>query len=146
MASRAYFDTSVLVKRYVNERGSRPARGLLRRFRVVSCILAPLEGLSTCARLKATGELSESAFSAVIARIGTDRRQWELIELNAPILERAEEVLQRTQLRTLDALHVASALVFQDRSSATLPFVTADERQNQAAQRMGLRVIRIATA
>jgi predicted nucleic acid-binding protein len=114
MASRAYFDTSVLVKRYVNERGSRSARGLFRRFRVVSCVLATLEGSPACAWLKAIGELSEGAFN---------------------------EVLQHTQLRTLDALHVASALVFQDRSSAAVPFVTADERQSQAAQRMGLRVI-----
>jgi uncharacterized protein len=117
MTSRAYFDTSVLVKRYVNERGSRSARGLFRRFRVVSYVLASLEGLSACPRLKAIGELSEGAFNAVIARIGTDRRQWELVELNVPILARAEEVSQRTQLRMLDALHVASALVFQDRSS-----------------------------
>lgn len=46
MASRAYFDSSVLVKRYVNERASTLARGLLRRFRVVFCVLTPLEGLS----------------------------------------------------------------------------------------------------
>src|SRR5689334_428619 len=137
MASRAYFDSSVLVKRYVNEHGSILARGLLRRFRVVSCVLTPLEGLSACARLRALGELNESAFNAVIARIGTDRRQWELVDLNTPVLTRAEEVLQRTQLRTLDALHVASALVFADRSSAALPFVTADERQSDAAQQMG---------
>lgn len=68
-------------------------------------------------RLKALGQLNESTFNAVMARIGTDRRQWELVDLNAPVLTRAEEVLQRTQLRTLDALHVASALVFADRSS-----------------------------
>jgi hypothetical protein len=40
MAERAYCDTSVLVKRYVNERGSISARGLFPRFRVVSCVLA----------------------------------------------------------------------------------------------------------
>jgi predicted nucleic acid-binding protein len=145
MAIRAYFDSSVLVKRYVNEIGSRSARSLFRRFRVVSCVLAPLEGLSACARLKSIGDLSERAFSTVMTRIGTDRRQWELVELNAPILAQAEQVLQRTQLRTLDALHLASALVFQDRSSAALPFITADERQRQAAQQMGLHVIWVAT-
>jgi uncharacterized protein len=144
MAGIAYFDTSVLVKRYVNERGSILARSLFRRFRVLSCVLFPLEAVSTCARLKAIGELSERGFSAIMARLSTDRRQWELLELTTPILARAEEVLQRTQIRTLDALHVASALIFQDRSSAALPFVTADEWQRQAAQQMGLQIIWVA--
>jgi uncharacterized protein len=144
VASRAYFDTSVLVKRYVNEQGSILARRLLRNCRILSSALVPLEALSTFARRRTAGELSESSFSAIVARISTDRRQWELIELTAPILAQAEQVLQRTQLRTLDALHLASALVFQDRSSAALPFVTADERQRQAAQQMGLRVIWVA--
>jgi uncharacterized protein len=144
MARRAYFDTSVLVKRYVNERGSILARSLFRRFRVVSCVLFPLEALSTCVRLKTIGELSERGFSAIMTRISTDRRQWELVELNASMLVQAEEVLQRTQLRTLDALHVASALIFQGRTSTAVPFVTADERQLQAAQQMGLQVIWVA--
>lgn len=109
MASRAYFDTSVIVKRYVNEQGSILARRLLRTYRVLSNTLVPLEALSMFVRRRAAGELSQSSFSAIIARISTDRRRWELVELTAPIVARAEEVVERTQLRTLDALHVASA-------------------------------------
>ena len=36
MTERAYFDTSVLVKRYIQEDDSADARGILRRHRVVS--------------------------------------------------------------------------------------------------------------
>ena len=143
---RAYFDTSVLVKRYLNEPGSILARSLLRGHQFVSCVLVPLEAYSTLSRLKAAGELSERNFGAILARVGTDRRQWQLVELHAPILARAEEVAEQTQVRTLDALHVASALVFQERSREVLPFVTADERQRQAAQQMGLQVIWVAAA
>jgi uncharacterized protein len=141
VARRAYFDTSVLVKRYVNEQDSILARRLLRTYRVFSSVLAPLEALSTFARRNAAGELSESNFSAIMSRLSTDRRQWDLVELDAPVLGQAEDLLQRTQLRTLDALHVASALIFQRRSGTVLPFVTADERQRHAAQQMGLQVI-----
>ncbi|MBV8452340.1 MAG: type II toxin-antitoxin system VapC family toxin, partial [Deltaproteobacteria bacterium] len=98
MADRAYFDTSVLVKRYVNESGSILARRLLRTYRVLSNALVPLEALSTFARRRAAGELSESNFSAIMARVSTDRRQWELVELTAPILARAAEV-ERTRVR-----------------------------------------------
>ena len=96
MAGRAYFDTSVLVKRYVNEHGSILARRLLRTYRILSSVLVPLEALSTFARRRAAGELSESSFSAIMARISTDRRQWELVELTPPIMARAEEVVERT--------------------------------------------------
>ncbi|MBV8359018.1 MAG: type II toxin-antitoxin system VapC family toxin, partial [Deltaproteobacteria bacterium] len=124
MARRwAYFDTSVLVKRYLNEPGSILARGLLRGHRFVSCVLIPLEAYSTFARLKAAGELNDRNFAAILARVGTDRRQWQLVELHPPILARAQEVVERTQVRTLDALHIASALAFEERSREVLPFV-----------------------
>ena len=140
----AYFDTSVLIKRYLNERGSTVARSLFRIHRFVSCVLAPLEAFSTLTRLRAAGALNERNFGAIIARVASDRRRWELVELTAPILARAEEVLGRTHIRTLDALHVASALAFEERFRRVLPFVTADERQKQAAQQMGLQVIWVA--
>ncbi|MBV8453002.1 MAG: hypothetical protein JOZ29_12115, partial [Deltaproteobacteria bacterium] len=72
--------------------------------------------------------------------------QWQLVELHPPILARAQEVVERTQVRTLDALHIASALAFEERSREVLPFVTADQWQREAAQQMGLQVIWIAAA
>jgi predicted nucleic acid-binding protein len=145
VASRwAYFDTSVLVKRYLNEPGSILARTLFRNYRFVSCALVALEAFSTFSRLKAGGELSERNFSAILARVGTDRRQWEFVDLHRPILTLAEEVVERTQVRALGALYVASALALQERSRQALPFVTADERQRQAAQQMRLQVIWVA--
>src|SRR5689334_1535191 len=110
MAERAYFDTSVVVKRYVNERGSVLARHLLRTYQIVSSALVSLEALSTFVRRRAAGELNEASFRAIMKRISTDPRQWELVELTAPILVRAEEVVERTRIHTLDALHVASAI------------------------------------
>ncbi len=48
------------------------------------------------------------------------------------VLSQAEDLVQRTGLRALDALHVASALTFQAASGLTLPFVTADVKQRDA--------------
>ena len=45
-APQAYFDTSVLMKRYVEEAGSIDAAPLFRQFQVVSSTLAPVEMLS----------------------------------------------------------------------------------------------------
>ena len=106
---------------------------------VLSSVLAPLEALSTFARRNAAGELSESNFSAIMSRISTDRRQWELVELDAPVLGQAEDVLQRTQLRTLDALHVASALIFHSRSSTALPSLRLMKGKDALRNRWGCK-------
>jgi hypothetical protein len=44
-------------------------------------------------------------------------------------------------VRTLDALHIASALTFQDASGLTIPFITGDATQSDAAQYLALTVI-----
>ena len=140
----AYFDTSVLVKRYLPEEGSRRARELIRRHRFVSCITAPLEAFSAFSRREAAGDLSAPGFNAILARLRTDRVRFELVELSDAILSRAETVIARTGVRTLDALHIASALNFHELSRVQLAFITADERQRDAAQQMGLEVIWVA--
>jgi predicted nucleic acid-binding protein len=54
---------------------------------------------------------------------------------------RAEDLIQQTGLRTLDALHVASALTFKAASGIHLAFVTGDRQQRDAAKESGLDVI-----
>jgi predicted nucleic acid-binding protein len=140
-----YFDTSVLVKRYVREEGSRRARELLRRHRLLSCAIAPLEALCAFSRRRAAGELSAHSFGAIMSRLRADRGHWELVEVNASLLGRAEAVIAKAEVRTLDALHIASALAFQELLGLRVPFVTADERQWDAAQQMGLQVMSISS-
>ena len=141
----AYFDTSVLVKRYVREAGSRRARELLRRHRFLSCAIAPLEALSAFSRREAAGELSPRNLGAIMSRMRADRDHWELVELNAAVLGRAEEVIAKAGIRTSDAIHIASVLAFQELSGLRVPFITADERQRGAARQMGLEVTWVAS-
>ena len=141
-ASRwAYFDTSVLVKRYVKEHGSTTARRLLQRYRFLSSAVAPVEALSALSRRQTSGEVTHRDFLAIRSRLHKDRAYWELVEVGAIVLSQAEELVQKTGLRTLDALHVASALTFQASSGLTIPFVTADIRQRDAADTLALNLI-----
>ena len=138
--SFAYFDTSAAVKRYVLEPGSLPVRGLLRRHDFLSSAVTPLEILSALGRRKQSGELSARNFAAAVRRVGSDRARWELIELGVLVLNRAEEIVQQRRMRALDAIHIASALVFQTSAGLLIPFVTGDSKQRDAAERMGLKV------
>ena len=70
-----------------------------------------------------------------------DRLHWDLVELDARVLEAAERLILPTPVGTLDALHIASALVLHMESGAPLPFATADARQREAATHVGLKVV-----
>ncbi|MBI3014722.1 MAG: type II toxin-antitoxin system VapC family toxin [Candidatus Tectomicrobia bacterium] len=137
----AYFDTSVLVKRYVREQGSARAQTLLRRYRFLSSAIAPAEMMSALCRRRAAGELAERDFDVILSRMQKDRAYWELVEVSPLVLSQTEELIQRTPLRTLDAIHVASAMAFQAASGIQIPFMTGDIRQRDAAQRLAINVV-----
>jgi len=137
----AYFDTSVLVKRYLREAGSFRARSLLRKHRFLSSAIAPIELMSALCRRLASGELAKRDFTEIRARMLRDRATWELVEVTPLVLSQAENLVQQASLRTLDALHVATALAFQAESGIRVPFITGDDRQRQASEQLELDVV-----
>ncbi len=138
----AYMDTSVLLKRYLEESGTAEARQLLRRCRVVSSAITPVEATSALWRRRALGDVAEADLQAILKRLAEDRSHWEFIDLTTDILDRAEQVIQRAGVRTLDAVHLASALTIQAANGRRrqAQFITSDTRQRDAAAVLGLRV------
>jgi predicted nucleic acid-binding protein len=133
----AYFDTSVLLKRYVREADSERAQELLRRHLVVTSVLT---------RRHMAGELDQADLKAIVRQLARDRQRWHLVEVTAEVLDRAEAVVGRVNVRTLDAIHLGSALAVDAALNApahSMPFVTGDERQRDAAQALGMQVVRM---
>ena len=56
----AYFDTSVLINRYLEEPGSAYARRLMRRYHLLSSVITPVEAVSAVARLYRAGEVKRT--------------------------------------------------------------------------------------
>lgn len=139
----AYLDTSSLVKRYVRERGTLEVRRLLPRYKVLSSSITPIELVSALTRRYVQKELSERDYISIVSRIKQDRAYWELVEIAPAVLAKAEEIVLNVRVRTLDAIHVASAFIFLESTGRLLPFVTSDDRQLEAAQKCGLEVIRV---
>jgi predicted nucleic acid-binding protein len=138
----AYFDTSALIKRYVNEPGSVRVGQLLRRHDFLSSALTPVELLSGLSRRRRDGDLSDRIFVALLRRIRSDRTWWDLVEVGSLVLNRAAEIVQGDMaIRTLDAIHVASLVTFQTASGSEIPLITGDGRQRDAATHLGLNVI-----
>jgi len=137
----AYFDTSALVKRYISEAGSVRARLLLGRYRFLSSVIAPVELTSALCCRKVSGDLAAADFTRIQSRLKHDRLAWELVEVTSAVLDQAEQLIKQTDLWTLDALHVATALVFQSISGIHAPFITGDVRQREAAAHLELEVL-----
>ena len=144
-AQLAYFDTSALVKRYVVEAGSVEVRRLLRTHRVLSSVLLRLEAVSAVRRRHAEGRLTEMQQRRLLRRIDADDASWELVTVVDEVVEAARRLLVAHRLRTLDAIHLASASVVVA-EGLRLPFVTADHRQAEAGRANGLEVIEIESA
>ena len=135
------FDTSVLVKCYVTEQGTRDALSLTSRHEVLSSAIAPIEVTSILRRQVAAGGLTRHQHDRALNRFRADRTHWTLMEVDRGVLQRAESVAGMATVRTLDALHVASALVFEAETDLHPSFITGDAGQRRAAEALGLRVV-----
>ena len=63
-----------------------------------------------------------------------------LIAAGDPQLKKSRDIVLHTDAGSLDALHIASALTFQELSGIPTPFITADRRQHDCARQVGLQV------
>jgi predicted nucleic acid-binding protein len=137
----AYFDTSALMKRYVDEPGRREVLQLLRKNDCVVSAILPVEVRSALRRRVVEGRLDERRVRAVAKRFTADRAFWTVIEVSRDVLAAAETLSAAHSLRALDAIHVASAQLFAARIvSSALTFVSADMRQTTAAAASGMTI------
>jgi uncharacterized protein len=142
----AYFDTSALIKRYVNEAGRLEVVKLLRKNACVVSAVLPIEVRSALRRRVTDGTLEKDRLPAILKRFTADRAFWTVIEVSREVLAAAETLSAAHPLRALDAIHVASAQLFATRiGSSAFSFVSADTRQITAAVALGMTTRHIAS-
>ena len=136
-----YFDTSALVKRYVDEPGRCEVLRLFRRNECVTSAVLPVELRSSLRRRVAEGSIDAARLPAIVKHVAVDRPYWTLVEVGIDVLAGAETLVAAHPIRALDAIHVASAQLFAARVSLPgLTFVSADKRQTETAVAVGLVV------
>ncbi len=140
-----YLDSSVWVKRYVSERGSRFATDLFSRNESLACsTLGLVEIVATIARKRKAGDLREPDWVLVTGRLRQDWERFYQVPLSAAVIDSAVHVAEKEALRGSDALHLASAnllTTFLHERGNHLIFVCSDRELNDAAERLGLSVI-----
>jgi predicted nucleic acid-binding protein len=100
----------------------------------------PSRFAAPCARHPAENVIESSRLPSALQQFAKDRTQWNLLAVSTEILERAEQIVASHTVRTLDAIHIASAQEFAERLQARVPFISADHRQIAAAAAAGLIV------
>jgi uncharacterized protein len=134
----AYLDTSALLRLVLGEPGA--LTGLLRAEALVSSELLAVESLRTIDRLRLLGSLSAEEASSRRATVNEWLEAVDLVLLQRPVLARASEPLP-TPLGTLDALHLATALVWRERTQQPLVVATHDRDLALAARSFGFEVL-----
>lgn len=134
----AYVDTSALLRLVLREPG---ALGQLRSYdALVSSELVAVESRRTIDRLRLQGALTTEEAAGRLKVIGDWLEAIDLVLLRAPVLSRAGDPLP-TPLGTLDALHLATALIWRERVSPVGVIATHDVALALAARSFGFDVV-----
>lgn len=132
-----YVDTSALLRLVLREAGALDE--LLDYEQLVSSELIAVESCRTIDRLRLQGSLTTE--EAAI-RLDTVRKWLEAIDLvllRPAVLRRASEPMP-TPLGTLDAVHLATALIWRDREGSSPIVATHDSALGLAARTFGFEV------
>jgi len=134
----AYVDSSVLLRLALGQSNALPEWRRIDRG-VSSALISP-ESLRTRDRVRIRASLSDIAVARQRATILNLIDSLELIEVDSTVLDRAAQPMP-TELGTLDAIHLASALLWKDATSIDPVMATHDGALGLAAQAHGLKVI-----
>lgn len=115
------------MKRYVSERGSDEVRAAMGRARWLTSRLTYVETMRAVSLRSRPKDGAPRAFAA-------EWPSFDVVELTAEVADQAADLAVRTQLRSLDAIHLASASIV---GADGLVFATWDERLHAAASEQG---------
>ena len=133
-----YIDTSVLLRVVLGEPGA--LADLRSHGSLVSSELVAVESRRTIDRLRVQGALTAEEAAERLRVVADWLEAIDLVLLRPVVLSRAGEPLP-TPLGTLDALHLATALVWRDRMTPLTAIATHDAALGLAARSVGFDVV-----
>ena len=129
-----YFDSSALVKRYLVEVDSAQAIALVNQHSPrVTSMITRIEVRRAIARIASAVDVSMTR-----EQFNRDLAQFEVASIDTEICDRASAIAEATGVRTLDSIHLATALMF-----GCSNFVSFDRRQSTVAIELGMTIIGI---
>lgn len=84
--------------------------------------------------------LSETRASELRATLAKAAAPWRMLPISREVLERAGRPFPEEPIRSLDAIHLATAVIVAD-AMADVALLSLDRRVRTAGARLGLRVV-----
>jgi predicted nucleic acid-binding protein len=137
----AYVDSSVLLRVALRQTDALPEWRQIERG--ASSAIVVVECLRTIDRLKRRANLTDREIATRRATLLSLMASLELVETEAVLVERAAQPMP-TELGTLGAIHLASALLWKEMTQVDLVMATHDPGLALAAQAHGLPVVGVA--
>lgn len=134
----AYLDSSVLLKKIFGQTGTSIDLGQITYG--VSSELLRLECLRSADRYRVANDESEDDFLYRVGLIHDSLKHLELIQIFPEVLNRASQSFPAA-LGTLDAIHLSTCLLYQQREGKEITLCSHDEELKRAAKAVGLPVL-----
>lgn len=142
-----YLDTSALIKRFVDEKGSSFVQAIVtRRGPIATAKIAYAEVFAGLTRKMREGHLSSAQYYLACRQFEGDWQAYIRVELHDDLLLLARDLIRRYPLKGFDAVHLASALSLNNAIDEEVTFAAADRRILRAADAEGLRAVNVEIA
>jgi len=137
-----YFDSSALVKRYVEEQGSSDVLDWMDDSDLNGTVLVTrAEVAAAITRAKRMGYIAEDHAHAFLETFHKEWGAFTRIPVTEPLVARADLLACEQDLRGYDAIHLAAALTWQEQLGMAVILVTYDRELAIAARTAGMQVL-----
>jgi predicted nucleic acid-binding protein len=134
-----YAESSAVLAWLLGEETGRSVREVLQHTELVMASdLTLVECDRVLIRAITTGEIDEAAAADCRAHLNAAASHWHLWRVSADIVERARRPFPAEPIRTLDAIHLATALAVRS-AVPGVELLTLDDRIRRAAKQLGFQ-------
>jgi predicted nucleic acid-binding protein len=134
---KIYAESSAVLAWLLGEEAAPPVRGILGNAElVIASDLTLLECDRVLIRAVALGEIDEAAASDRRAHLNAAAAHWHVLRLSTDIVDRARHPFPVEPIRTLDAIHLASALAARS-GVAGVELLSLSDRIRRAGAQLG---------
>ena len=134
-----FFDSSALLKRYLNEKGSAATKNLFDNSdKVFVSATTHIECASAFQRLLQTRHINKKEYQLLNHELSLDFQFFETIHFDDDIKHIALQVLEKYTLKALDTIQLASLVYVGEETDW---FVVCDNKLKKYAQEEGFKLI-----
>jgi predicted nucleic acid-binding protein len=137
---KIYAESSAVLAWLLGEDAATRVREVLSKAElVVASDLTLLECDRVLIRAVTLGEIDEVAAADRRAYLNAGAAHWQMMRLSVDIVDRARQPFPAEPIRTLDAIHLASALAARS-AVAGVELLSLDDRIRRAGEQLGFRL------